>query len=352
MQQAKKTFVLRERGGDVGKDWFVEYYHDGKRQRKYGTINQAETAEARREAGHQLIRQLQKSVKPDPANAVHRRKLYAALEGKENHLRKKSYQSYRGKLNGLFDFLGNRAVTNETLRAYFAHISNRLAAGTVHDSYFTLKRILEYEELGHLMKGIHAPSFQATPLRYYQRHQADRIGDYLSAHDPTLLLWCEFVYYCFLRPRSELRMLKVQDIYFDNREIIVPGSISKNKKTEPITIPDVFYPSIAHFQDEKPGRYIFEGKKPGTPTGYNTLGQRYHNVLQLLGFDTDQYSVYSWKHTGAVEFYRATRDLVGLQAQLRHHSLDQVKQYLRQLQVSDFPTIRQEFPAMRRREAA
>ena len=323
MAQAKKIFALYDAKGDLNKNWFVWYYQDGKRIRKYGDINQAETIEERHERAQNLIKTLQKTISPDAANRVQVRKLQTVLDNKKNHLRRKTVQSYQSKLNNLLKFANGREISNDLLKDFFAHIGNTQKAGTVHDAYFSIKRILRGEGLEGMMSGITPPSFSPVPMRFYQRHQVEQIVRYLSEHDKPLLLWCKFVYYCFLRPRSELRLLRVQDIYFENREIVVPGTISKNKKTEPVIIPDAFWPDVAPLQHVAPGRFIFPGKKKNMPTGYNTMGHRYQLILQQLGYDTSLYGVYSWKHTGAVEFYKATKDLVGLQAQLRHHSLDQ-----------------------------
>lgn len=345
MEQAKKTFTLYDAAGDLTKNWFVYWYEQGKRQRKYGDINKGKTDKERRQRADKLISVLQLSVRPDTAASVQKAKIQAVLDAKKNTLRKKSFQSYQSKINKLFEFAGSKEIDNNLLEDFFLHISREQAPGTVHDAFFTIKRILAGEGLEYLLRGISPPAFQAEPKRYFQRYQIEQLAGYMASHDPGLLLWCKFVYYCFLRPRSELRLLKIQDIYFHQREIIVPGNIAKNKKTEAIIIPDAFWPDVAPLQLRKPGEYIFPGKN-GNPTGHNTMGNKFVKVLEVLGYDTSLFSLYSWKHTGAVELYRATKDLVGLQAQLRHHSLDQVKQYLRQLHVSDFPAVRADFPAL------
>jgi len=345
--KGKKIFALYDAGGDIKKQWFVRHYdHTGKRIKTYGTINQEPTAEGRREAARLLLESLQKNYQPPPPNQAQKADLYAALLSKKNQLRPKSYGSYISKLNGLFTYLVEQEVTADTLKQYITEISKTQAPGTVHDGIFTLKRILGYCDLAHLMKGIQPPKCTPEPLRYFQSHQAKRIRDYLSTTDPTLLLFCEFVFYCFIRPRSELRYLRVSDIHFKDRIIQISAKVSKNKQAQPVLIPDAFFPSLAHLQEEPPNRYLFPGKKEGKPIGYNTLGNRFTKVLEHLGFNTAEYSVYSWKHTGAVELYRATGDLLGLQEQLRHHSLDQVKEYLRQLHITDFSNIRKKFPPM------
>ena len=56
--------------------------------------------------------------------------------------------------------------------------------------------------------------------------------------------------------------------------------------------------------------------------------------------------LYSWKHTGAVMAVKAGIHIKQLQIQLRHHSLDQVDQYLRDLGVSDLSDLARSFPGI------
>lgn len=95
-----------------------------------------------------------------------------------------------------------------------------------------------------------------------------------------------------------------------------------------------------------PNEYVFKGHKYMKPMGENTMGDRHRKLLKELNFDTKRYKVYSWKHTGAVMAVKAGVHVKQLQIQLRHHSLDQVDEYLRQLGVSDLGDLRANFPGI------
>lgn len=342
----KKIFVIRDHGGDLGKKWFVHFKdpETGRWLKHYEGINTETTLEGREGAAKALLDKLLKAYKPPPANATTRGELYAALELKRATLRKKSFQSYAGKLNSLFEFLQGDAVDVDGLSRYFQHCERTLAPGTVYDTFFTIKQLLTDIGLGHLVGTYKPPKPQPEPFRYFQKHEQKRLIEYLSEHDPELLLWCSFVYYCFLRPRSELRFLQIHHIHFDDAKILVPANVSKNKKSQYVVIPDAFLPALAVLQSRNPRSYIFPGKKQGKPTGYNTMGRRFHIVLDFLGFDTKLYNVYSWKHSGAVDCVKAGISIKELQLQLRHHSLDQVDQYLRQLGLIDLMGLKTNFP--------
>lgn len=67
MTTDKKIFTLYDAGGELGKNWFVFWYSpDGKRQRKYGTINREKTEQGRRGAAAALIAELERNYKAPP----------------------------------------------------------------------------------------------------------------------------------------------------------------------------------------------------------------------------------------------------------------------------------------------
>jgi len=340
----KKTFALYDAGGDLEKNWFVYFYRQGKRIRKYGTINQQQTIEGRRDAAAALLAEFEKNYIPPPPNEAQRSDLYAALEAHRPTIRKKTFQTYRTKINNLFTWLEGRTVTTANLKLYFQEAAKTQHPTTLHDTYRMLFRLFKLAGLEHLLKPITIKKGIATPLRYFQPHQAGQLAAHLAEVDPQLWLWCQFVFYCFIRPRSELRFLKVGDIYFEERKILVRGEISKNGKTQYVAIPDAFFPALEPLKTLAPGAWVFPGRR-GNPIGRNTYGKHHQNILRALGYGPE-YAVYSWKHTGAVMAVKAGIGLKELQMQLRHHSLDQVNAYLRQLNVSDCDNLRSLFPAI------
>ena len=72
---------------------------------------------------------------------------------------------------------------------------------------------------------------------------------------------------------------------------------------------------------------------------------KFRKALKSLGFGTE-YLLYSWKHTGAVACVRAGASLKELQIQLRHHSLEEVDKYIRQLGVNDLRDLEGRFPGI------
>lgn len=95
-----------------------------------------------------------------------------------------------------------------------------------------------------------------------------------------------------------------------------------------------------------PQNYFLFGKegKPGAKLcGINHFSRKHLDILRKMGYSTD-YSLYSWKHIGVVSAVLAGINLKELQLQLRHHSLDQVQEYLKHLEVMDSEALRDKFP--------
>ena len=162
---------------------------------------------------------------------------------------------------------------------------------------------------------------------------------------PDLMLFIEFMYYCFIRPK-ELRHLKAGNILLDNNQIYIPAHISKNGQNGYVAIPVVFRSRLEFLKQMPPGEWLFPSPSdPNQPIGTNTMWRRHHDILKQLRFG-DEYSLYSWKHTGAVQFIKSGGRVKELQIQLRHHSLDQVNEYLRQMGVWDLGHLCETFPVL------
>jgi integrase len=354
----KKKFVLRDAGGDLSKKWFVHYKDDrGKWQKAYQGINEHATKEGRVVAAQELISRLEAAYIPPPANHLQKKQLFEALEARRPELRQHSFSCFETKLKLLFAFLDGREVTPETAKEFLREYQKTRRPATVHEARRSLNFLFERCGMKGWLDGFEPKKGKSDPARYFQAHQAAKLADYLSANDPQLWLHCQFVYYCFLRPRAELRFLKVEDIYFEEQKIMVRSDFfakgenghlpagSKNHKTEFVAIPDAFAPSLERLKDLPPNSYVFHSEKSiYKPIGRNTLGERHTAILRKLGFSSE-YKLYSWKHTGAVACVKAGVSLKELQIQLRHHSLDMVDKYLRQLGVADLVKLRASFPA-------
>jgi integrase len=164
----------------------------------------------------------------------------------------------------------------------------------------------------------------------YTAEQITRIVNKIREDgNDQLLLFIECIYYLFLRPREELRLLKVKDI--GERTVFVRAENAKTSRGEHVTIPLELQ---KRFEEKKirtyPGDYyVFSlSGEPGTkPVGVDYFYTHHRKILQSLGLEG--YSMYGYKHTGAIALYEQTKDIVTVKNHCRHTSTQQTETYLR-----------------------
>lgn len=314
---------------------------DGKRCTKKGGINRATTLDARAVAAQALRAKLEADYlsKNDLLEGMR-----AWVEERRRRWRKKSFQTYVSKVDMFRVWVAGRDVTNELMREFFRDLLERKHRQTYNDYRAIFKRILKGLGELELLDGVEHVSATSTPAKYFQTSQIARLKKHLVEKDPDLWLACQFLYYCFIRP-GELRLLKIGDIYFDENKICLRSEISKNKKQQFVTIPVGFRESVAALAYRAPEEYVFYKSDCTKPVPINYFITKFRVVLKQLGFGLE-YKFYSWKHTGAVACVRAGASLKELQIQLRHHSLEEVDKYIRQLGVNDLQDLEIRFPAI------
>lgn len=181
----------------------------------------------------------------------------------------------------------------------------------------------ELDYLGTIKRGIRA----------YTTEQATIISNYLQESGQTqLLFFCKCIYFLLARPHEEIRHLKVKHIHAEMVEF--RAEHTKGDRTEYVQIPP---PLERLFGDYKirsysPDYYIFGIGQPSADLlGKKHMYKKYAKVLKHVGLWGKGYDLYSWKHTGAIAYWRATRDLEGLMKQCRHRDIAQTVGYLADL---------------------
>lgn len=329
---------------DLSKKWFVYWYDGGRRVRKYGTINQHQSEAERHKAARLLIEELKQEDRRRVTTTEEA--VLQFIDQQKSQWRPKTLQQYQSTANIFFEYLNGRDVDRALIAAFLQHIKDT-RHGTTYNRYVTIsRRLLAAAGYEHLFDGVELVKAHKTPARYFQSHQARRLMRYMTEKQPELALFCKFVYFTFIRP-GELRQLRVGDVLLDEKEIRIPGKVSKNRKTEHVVIPDAFFPDLEYLYDRGPGEYLFPSqKRPGHAYGKDVMYRRHEKVLQALSFGRG-FSLYSWKHTGAVALVKQGNvNVKELQLQLRHSSLEQTDRYLRQMGVKDLARLRESFPAV------
>ncbi len=163
----------------------------------------------------------------------------------------------------------------------------------------------------------------------YRGEEKNLLLNAIKNEDEELYKFVQFIYYTFMRP-NEIRQLQVYNVLLDDNRIFIEAHKSKNKKDAYVTIPPPFKHTLINLIGKKPSRaYLFPGKQ-AQMVSKNTMSRRHRDVLSQFDF-TGDHTLYSWKHTGVVDGYRAGVDIKSLQLQLRHHSLEETDTYLKSL---------------------
>lgn len=192
----------------------------------------------------------------------------------------------------------------QTLKTFFTYCKNR--------DYIAENPA---EKIAPLRPGVK----QRTPIPESELY---RIFDYLKEHDKYFLLACYLLYGCFIRP-SEICKLKLSALNFANQTVFISADISKNKKSQSVTIP---HNIIVYMLDleiyNHPSDFYIIGKKfmpSGEPCTVQQLRRRWQEIREKLALPVS-YQFYSLKDSGITKMI-SLLDVAEVRDQARHHNI-------------------------------
>jgi len=182
----------------------------------------------------------------------------------------------------------------------------------------------------------------------YTPAQIDTLKNAIQAKKKRLWLFITFMLYGFIRP-GEIGRLQVKMIDIDKNTIFLPGTITKNRKPRHVKISGAFkkYVLELKLQEHAANCFVF-GFNLETCTRQiqkNYANKLHHDIARPLGFG-EEYTLYSWKHTGVVIHYKAGIDIKTLQAQIGHQSLEETDIYLKSLNLYENTEIEDKSPVI------
>ena len=163
--------------------------------------------------------------------------------------------------------------------------------------------------------------------------------DDIKAYNSNLYLCCLMTYGCLLRPHREVRELTWNDFSEDLSYIHLSGNRNKSGRNRivpvPIYIRDVLVKGEPHHN-------IFSGTpQPLNQDYFKTLWSRFKRQSNTL---EQGQTLYSFRHSGAIEIFKRTGSITKLQKAMGHSSINVSLTYLRGLEIaelteSDMPKI-------------
>ncbi|MBE7690670.1 tyrosine-type recombinase/integrase [Tenacibaculum piscium] len=156
------------------------------------------------------------------------------------------------------------------------------------------------------------------------------IFNHLEEDNKHYFALCYTAFYCLIR-RTELSKLKVVDVILKNGVINIPANVSKNRKSQIVTIPtQLIHVLIEHLKNAKNSDFLFSddnfkpGEKQLEPKKISDTWTKYKKQLNF----SNSYQWYSLKDTGITNYLHLGIPTIDVRNQARHYSIKQTEEYL------------------------
>jgi integrase len=350
-----KTAKLFDASGDTSQRWFLYYYFlspdTGKYQRfRVWIPHRILTASGRRDKAHELSNQINKKLREGFNPFSHLEKRFTpigltmefVLSIKENSCRKRTHHTYSSMVRVFRRWLEKKHLdkspvdnfnyyqaqefmdyTKSVLKNSNRTYNNRL---TVMRTIFKILIRREWIMANPFEKIESLPRedpeitcFTIDELLLMQKH--------LPGWNYDLYVVACLIFYCFIRPQEIVR-LRVSHFHLKTGTIILPGSVSKNKKHEVVQIPNALRGVLDKLDLDHPESwFVFahkqhRGQKETAPT---RIAEAWREFADHYGIEKN---IYSLKHTGVGMALENGINIRDLQLQLRHSSLEMTQVYL------------------------
>jgi integrase len=251
----------------------------------------------------------------------------------DNKIKGEYSDKYKSMLRFVYDgfvsYSTDEKITSNNVKSYL----NQYALGV---SYNTIKRHLnvlinEARNIGmnsNPMESIKAKKTKAKLHKPYK--DINLILNEIKLFSDNLFLCCLMTYGCLLRPHREIRELKWSDFSDDLGYIHLSGNRNKSGKNRIVPVPIYIRELLVKGQ---PQHNIFtDTTRPLNEDYFKTLWGRFKRVSKLLGQDQ---TLYSFRHTGAIEIFKRTGSITKLQKAMGHSSINVSLTYLRGLEIAE-----------------
>ena len=249
---------------------------------------------------------------------------------------------YKDLLQYVFNEL-NKITHSENITS--KHLKLMLDIYTSNTSKNTVRRHLnvlinEAKSLGmvdELLQGV--KSYKSTANLHKPFNNTKEVLEEVKLFNTNLYKCCLFTYGCLLRPHREIRELSWGDFTTDLSVIKLSGKRNKSGKNRVVPVP-TFIKTLLHRKEDN--RNIFSGEEKAYNQDYfKTLWSRYKKQSKLI---EKGHTLYSFRHSGAIDIFKRTGSLGKLQQAMGHSTLNVSLTYLRGLEVTelkeeDMPTI-------------
>ena len=352
---------------DLNKRGFIYYYLNGKRYKDYcgkkfeldiypnSIKNYNERLKALRQLAYEVTRILENGWSPQ-AGAISKINVVKPLITLKTALKSVLTEKLNSNLsnvykrdlnqvcNSLLDYLGNDLINTDVTKISEIDIESFLNQYKSSGTYYMSKRKTTnvfFSELVRKKLLTENPVKDTRPMKrvaklhqVYDKKQLNDVLTFLEEEYPNLHFCCILTYGCFLRPHQEIRLLKKKHVNDEVTKIILSASENKSRRVRTSIIP-VFAQEVLKKRLEKildPETNLLSQDIVTYNESYiNTQWSRAKKRMVELGLLEKGHTIYSFRHTSAVNVYRKTKDLHVLQQLLQHSNMIVTLNYLRGL---------------------
>ena len=154
--------------------------------------------------------------------------------------------------------------------------------------------------------------------------------DEVYKFNKNLHLCCILTYSCLLRPHQEIRRLKWRDFSEDLSLIRLSGDKVKSKRNRLVPVPQIVRLYLKKTEDNN--NIFTNALEPYNSDYFKTLFKRFKKSYSKVN---DSVTLYSFRHSGAIEIFKRTGSITKLQKAMGHSSINVSLTYLRGLEIAE-----------------
>ena len=200
-----------------------------------------------------------------------------------------------------------------------------------------------------LIKATPRVKTKASLHKIYTKEQLYAILKYLNANHPNLYLCALLSYGCLLRPHQEIRFLKKKHFNEDFSTIALSGSENKSARVRVVAVPKYVQEALRDRLVEivNPETNIFTMEEWAFNEYYFSMNwTRLRGCMLTAKVLQEDQTIYSFRHTAAVDIFKRTKDLHILQQLLGHSTMIVTLKYLRGLGELNSEELRSVLPVL------
>ena len=266
--------------------------------------------------------------------------LYDSLVAKK--LAEPLSSTYKKTLNNLSVKLRHELQKRGSIKP--TYIDSLILRYSNNTSYNTTRRHINVlvnflKSNGFPIEGSHLRSRKQEEVLHKPISNLKELLENIQSYSKNLYICALLTYGCLLRPHQEIRLLKWRDFSDDLSYITLSGSQVKSKRNRVVPVPEYIRKELT--RSDVNNNIFTDTSKPYNNSYFKGIWRRFKKTFPSV---EQGITLYSFRHTGAIEIYKRTGSLHKLQKAMGHSTINVSITYLRGLEIpeledSDMPRI-------------